>query len=102
MINPIATGRVSVISGMRGPCTEDFALVDFSEGVKVRPQTRQRVAFSLMRVPQVGQVLVFEDGLISGLISLALFGDYPLSAWIIPSKPAPVFKPVQPVGFMLF
>ncbi len=31
-------------------------------GVRARPHTRQRVAFSLTRVPQVGQTFVLEDG----------------------------------------
>jgi hypothetical protein len=33
------------------------AAAGFAAGVNVRPQTRQRVAFSLNLVPQVGQVL---------------------------------------------
>ena len=31
-------------------------------GVRARPHTRQRVAFSLTRVPQVGQTFVLEGG----------------------------------------
>jgi hypothetical protein len=55
-INPKATGRLKVTSGMRGPW------IDFADsaavGVSVRPHTRHRVAFSLTRVPQVGQTFV--------------------------------------------
>ncbi len=55
-INPSATGRLRVISGMRGPWI-DFAEVA-AVGVSERPHTRHREAFSLTRVPQVGQTFV--------------------------------------------
>ena len=55
--NPNAIGRLSRSSGKPGALL--FALVDLvGTSVKVRPQTRQRVAFSLKRVPQVGQIFV--------------------------------------------
>jgi hypothetical protein len=62
-----AKGKLMVISGMRGPCTPlDF--IGVAAGVNVLPHTRQRVAFSLSLVPQVGQTFVFwvvDSGLIS-------------------------------------
>jgi hypothetical protein len=72
-IKPRATGRLIVISGIRGPKT---ALEVFppSVGLKVRPQTRQRVAFWLNRVPQVGQVFCGEVD--SGLISKFIPGCF--------------------------
>jgi hypothetical protein len=45
-----------VTSGMRGVLTEVLGLA-VSAVVKVRPHTKQRVAVSLSRVPQVGQIL---------------------------------------------
>lgn len=70
-IKPSATGSDNVISGMRGLFTVvvagEPAFADVAAGVKVFPQTRQRVAFSLKRVPQVGHT--FEVDLVSsGLI----------------------------------
>jgi len=50
----------------------------FVEVVKVRPQTRQRVAFSLSLVPQVGQVLgkeVFDSGVIFILLFSSVLDD---------------------------
>ncbi len=59
-IRPIAIGRESVISGILGPRTgAAFFAPACVSGVKVRPQTGQRVAFSLKRVPHVGQFLMF-------------------------------------------
>lgn len=64
---PTAAGRLSVTSGMRLACT-DFCvfLTAFGPGCALNsvPHTRQRVAFSLRRVPQVGQtfVLLLEMG----------------------------------------
>ncbi len=58
---PRAAGRLSVISGMRPGCTATsvfFALVS-AFAVNSVPHTRQRVAFSVKRVPQVGQTLAF-------------------------------------------
>ena len=58
---PIAAGRLSLISGMRLAWTDfsDF-LASFCSGLAVNsvPHTRHRVAFSLRRVPQVGQTFV--------------------------------------------
>ncbi|PWB71744.1 MAG: hypothetical protein C3F07_13365 [Anaerolineales bacterium] len=67
MINnaPSAAGRLRVISGMRLACIPDSAFLDFGAAFAVNsvPHTRQRVAFSLKRVPQVGQTFVFcEEG----------------------------------------
>src|SRR5690606_32698139 len=58
---PIAAGRLSLTSGMRLACT-DFSvfLTALGAGCAVNsvPHTRQRTAFSLRRVPQVGQIFV--------------------------------------------
>jgi hypothetical protein len=67
-ISPNAAGKLSFNSGKRGLATG----LDWAGWVEVgtekfRPQTRQRVAFSLNRVPQVGQTFVFEV-VFSGLI----------------------------------
>ena len=66
-----ATGRLSVTSGIRAPCTD---LSDFAFGLGVAlnslPQTTQRVAFSVRRVPHVGHSLV---EVVSGLIISALY-----------------------------
>jgi hypothetical protein len=71
--NPSAAGRESVSVGMRLPW---MILTDFvsAAGVISVPHTRQRVAVSLNRVPQVGQIFVFE---VSGLIATALYHAYP-------------------------
>jgi hypothetical protein len=70
-INPKTRGKERVNSGIFGAFTilllDDFAEVLLSPSGNVRPQTRQRVAFSLKRVPQVGQTRVEE--VFSGLIS---------------------------------
>jgi hypothetical protein len=53
-------GSVMVNSGSRGLftlCVE--SLVAGAVRLNVRPHTRQRVAFSIKRVPQVGHTLVF-------------------------------------------
>ena len=64
---PKAAGRLRRISGMRLACTDFSAfLTTFGAGCALNsvPQTRQRIAFSLKRVPQVGQtfVLLLEMG----------------------------------------
>ena len=68
-----ATGRLRVTSGMRDPCT---AFSDFAFGLGVAlnslPHTTQRVAFSVRRVPHVGQSLV---EVVSGLIISALYHE---------------------------
>ena len=66
---PNAAGRLNVTAGIRLPCTADWAgRFVFSLLVRSVPHTKQRVASSLTRVPQVGQSLVgVED--FSGLIS---------------------------------
>ena len=58
---PSAAGRLNVISGMRLACMPVSAFFDFAEAFAVIsvPQTRQRVALSLRRVPQVGQICDF-------------------------------------------
>ena len=63
---PSTAGRLNFSSGSFGDCT-GLGAVALVEVVKFLPQTRQRVAFSLRRVPQVGQTLVGEV-LVSGLI----------------------------------
>lgn len=62
----IAAGRLIFSSGSLGFCIWVLT-AGFMVGVKVRPQTRQRVAFSLNLVPQVGQVFGL-GALFSGLI----------------------------------
>ena len=52
----IAAGRLTFNSGNLGVCT-GVAVSFFATTVNVRPHTRQRVAFSLSLVPQVGQLL---------------------------------------------
>ena len=64
---PSAAGRLRWISGIRLACTDLSAfLTAFGAGCALNsvPQTRQRAAFSLRRVPQVGQtfVLLLEMG----------------------------------------
>lgn len=58
---PSAAGRLSVISGMRLACTAVSVFFDFVAALAVSsvPHTRQRVAFSLKRVPHVGQICDF-------------------------------------------
>lgn len=67
---PTAAGKLKVIAGMRLACTDlstFFAAFGSGRALNSVPQTRQRVAFSLKRVPQVGQIFVLlEVG--SGLI----------------------------------
>lgn len=62
---PRNPGKLRVISGMRGPWTGLAGAVGVA-GVRLAPHTRQRVAFSLRRVPQFGHV--FEGLVVSGLI----------------------------------
>jgi presenilin-like A22 family membrane protease len=58
---PNAAGRLNVISGIRLACMPVSAFFDFAEAFAVIsvPQTRHLVAFSLSRVPQVGQICDF-------------------------------------------
>ena len=58
---PIAAGRLNRISGMRVAWTDFsvfFAALGSGCAANSVPQTRQRTAFSLNRVPQVGQTFV--------------------------------------------
>jgi len=48
----------------------EFSLTGFDVTEKLRPQTRQRVAFSLKRVPQVGQTFIV-GFVLSGLIDFS-------------------------------
>ena len=66
---PRAAGRLSVIAGIRLPCTAFAGLAGFSKVPISAPHTRQRVASSERRVPQVGQSLVGVVG-VSGVIGL--------------------------------
>ena len=67
MTSPIAIGSDRVSLGSRGVVTpEDFSALAVGEGVSVRPQTRQRVAFSLTGEPQVGHF--FEEVVLGVLI----------------------------------
>ena len=59
---PNANGRLNVISGIRLAVMPPVsAFFDFVAAFAVSsvPHTRQRVAFSLRRVPQVGQICDF-------------------------------------------
>ena len=57
---PRAAGKLNVISGMRVACMPPSAFFDFATlEVSSVPQTKQRVALSLRRVPQVGQICDF-------------------------------------------
>ncbi len=67
---PTAAGRLKVIAGMLLACTDlSIFLADFGSGRTLNsvPHTRQRIAFSLKRVPQVGQTFVLLE-LVSMLI----------------------------------
>jgi hypothetical protein len=54
-IKPIAAGKLILSSGSFGFWI-GVVLSFLADVLNVRPQTRQRVAFSLNRVPQVGHV----------------------------------------------
>lgn len=82
---PSATGRLRVISGIRVPWI-DLLFFAFSVVVILVPHTGQREAFSLKRVPQVGQSLV---GLVSGLIGFLYQGE------IIPLHPQVACQPLR-------
>ena len=69
-INPNAVGRLMVTSGIRGVLT-DVLVLTFSVAVKVRPQTRQRVAVSLRRVPHVGQIFPLAEEPAGEMIGLS-------------------------------
>lgn len=57
-----ATGKLSLISGIRLACKDASALVLAAAlALSSVPHTRQRVAFSLRRVPHVGQICDFGD-----------------------------------------
>jgi hypothetical protein len=78
---PTAAGKLKVTTGMRLACT-DFStfFAAFGSGFAVNsvPQTRQRAAFSLRRVPQVGQIFVLVE-LVSRLILQKLYLDFQTS-----------------------
>ena len=65
--NPSTVGRLSVISGMRLACV-DAGFLASTVRLSSVPHTRQRVAFSASRVPQVGQIFVLGVDVVSGLI----------------------------------
>ena len=65
--SPNAAGRLRVISGMWLARTV-LAFLGSTVGWSSVPQTRQRVAFSARRVPQVGQTFVIGVDGFSGLI----------------------------------
>lgn len=66
--NPKATGKFNVITGIRFP---RLIWAGLEELLKSLPQTRQREASSLTRVPQVGQSFVGFEG-VSRLINYLL------------------------------
>ncbi len=72
---PSATGRLMVTSGILGPLIAFAGDLAVGAGTKLRPHTRQRVAFSVRRVPQVGQIFVAE--VFSGLIGFRNRGAAP-------------------------
>src|SRR4030067_2759518 len=82
--NTRATGKLNVISGIRLPCVAFVFCEDFSPPVRLLPQTRQRMASSLTRVPQVGQSFVGFEGVseVIGVCKAGLSspnpGDYTL------------------------
>ena len=80
---PTAAGKLKVTTGMRLACT-DFStfFAAFGSGLAVNsvPHTRQRVALSLRRVPQVGQTFVLEE-LVSRLILQKLYLDFYIETW---------------------
>jgi hypothetical protein len=72
---PSAAGKLKVTTGIRLACTDFstfFAALGSGFAVNSVPQTRQRVAFSLKRVPQVGQIFVLVE-LVSRLILQKLY-----------------------------
>ena len=61
---PTAAGKLKVTRGMRLACTDFstfFAALGSGFAVNSVPHTKQRVAFSLRRVPQVGQTFVLVE-----------------------------------------
>jgi hypothetical protein len=72
---PIAAGRDKVIEGIRLPSTTLDDCEAFSVIVRSAPQTRQRVASSFTRVPQVGHNFM-GDVFVSGVIFV--------EAWFLP------------------
>ena len=64
---PSAAGKLNVISGIRLALTPAGFFAS-TVGWSSVPQTRQRVAFSARRVPQVGQIFVLGVDVVSGLI----------------------------------
>ena len=60
MIKPMAAGRLNFSSGNLGPWIGLAVTLAFCLAVNERPHTRQRVAFSLRRVPHVGHTLLVE------------------------------------------
>jgi len=73
---PSAAGSDNVISGIRLACTALGFFIS-AVGPSSVPQTRQRVAFSVNRVPQVGQIFVTGVDGVSGLIRGKII-PYPL------------------------
>jgi len=89
---PMAAGRLRVISGIRLPWMALAVFLGIPVVLRSAPHTRQRVASSLNRVPQVGHNLVGVV-VVSGLISLRReidrlnrqdlggLGDYTILFW---------------------
>src|SRR3990172_10307257 len=75
---PTAAGRLRRISGMRLACTDFsafFTTFGSRRALNSAPHTRQRGAFSLKRVPQVGQTFVLLE----------------VGSGVIPAKIIPLF-----------
>ena len=58
---PIATGSERVISGIRLGWMDFWTVLVAPVALSSVPQTTQRIAFSLRRVPQVGQTFVLRE-----------------------------------------
>ena len=71
---PKAIGKLSVISGRRGPWMDLFSLPEGEALLKVCPQTWQREALSLTFEPQVGQVFV--EGLLGSSVIMFYTGIF--------------------------
>jgi len=71
----MARGRLNFSSGSRVDWTAaDSTFRGLGAGVNVLPQTRQRVAFSLNRVPQVGHT--FDEGVLVSEVMFSLFQGF--------------------------
>jgi len=80
---PKAAGKLKVTTGIRLACTDFstfFTAFDSGFAPNSVPHTRQRIALSLKRVPQVGQTFVLLE-LVSRLIRQKLYLDFYAETW---------------------